>query len=205
MSAELEEQGFIDKEIISREDRLDMKVYSITESGWQELHRWLSTPPLSQDYCEPFLIQVDFGGKLSDEEMINFLQHEIRAVEETLALYSAIYRINTGKMKDHEYTRSSFLSLLTLEYGIYSNQTALGGWKDLGLGLNLRADWKWYLAAPIRILIASIIPLTLGSLFGAISFPGFAQRGFGAFLSLTGAAFGMAMIKNIFEEFSWRG
>jgi membrane protease YdiL (CAAX protease family) len=79
------------------------------------------------------------------------------------------------------------------------------GWKDFGLGLNLRGAWIWYLAAPVIILVASFLPLVLGSVFGAISFPGFAQRGFGAFLSLTAAAFGMAMIKNIFEEFSWRG
>jgi hypothetical protein len=33
--------------------------------------------------------------------------------------------MNSEKMKDHEDQRSLFLSLLTLEYGIYSNQTGL--------------------------------------------------------------------------------
>jgi DNA-binding PadR family transcriptional regulator len=123
--AELEEQGFIDKEVISREDRLDMKVYSIAASGRQELHRWLSTPLPPQDYREPFLIQVYFGGRLSDDEMINLLQREIRAVEERLALYVSIYKMNAEKIKDYDDPRSFFLSLLTLEYGIASNQTAL--------------------------------------------------------------------------------
>lgn len=79
------------------------------------------------------------------------------------------------------------------------------GWKDFGLGLNLKAGWMWYLAAPIITLIASLIPLGLGAVFGAISLSGFSQQGFGAFLSLTGVAFSMAMVKNIFEEFAWRG
>jgi hypothetical protein len=79
------------------------------------------------------------------------------------------------------------------------------GWKDFGLGLNLRAGWMWYLAAPIIILIASLIPLGLGAVFDAISVSGFFHQGFGAFLSLAAAAFGAAMVKNIFEEFSWRG
>lgn len=79
------------------------------------------------------------------------------------------------------------------------------GWKDFGLGLNLKAGWMWYLVAPVITLIASLIPLGLGAVFGAISLSGFSQQGFGAFLSLTGAAFGFAMVKNIFEEFAWRG
>jgi DNA-binding PadR family transcriptional regulator len=123
--AELENEGFIEKEIIAREERLDMKVYSITDSGRGELHRWLSTPLPPQDYREPFLIQIYFGGKLSDSEVISLLQREIRAIEERLALYVSIYRMNAEKMKDHEDPRALFLSLLTLEYGIYSNQTAL--------------------------------------------------------------------------------
>jgi membrane protease YdiL (CAAX protease family) len=79
------------------------------------------------------------------------------------------------------------------------------GWKDFGLDPNLKAAWMWYLAAPIMILIASLIPLGGGAVFGAISFPGFSQQGFGPFLTLTVAAFGVAMVKNIFEEFAWRG
>lgn len=122
---ELEEQGFIEKEIIPREERLDMKVYSITESGREELHRWLSTPLPPQDYREAFLIQIYFGGRLSNSEVIGLLQREIRSIEERLALYISIYRMTAENIKDHQDPRSFFLSLLTLEYGIYSNQTAL--------------------------------------------------------------------------------
>jgi membrane protease YdiL (CAAX protease family) len=79
------------------------------------------------------------------------------------------------------------------------------GWKDFGLGLNLKAGWIWYLAPFLIIPLASLPSLGLGAVFGVISLSGFSQQGFGAFLSLAGAAFGMAMVKNIFEEFAWRG
>jgi membrane protease YdiL (CAAX protease family) len=79
------------------------------------------------------------------------------------------------------------------------------GWKDFGLGLNLKAGWIWYLAPFLIIPLASLPSLGLGTVFGAVSLSGFSQQGFGTFLSLAGAAFGMAMVKNIFEEFAWRG
>jgi DNA-binding PadR family transcriptional regulator len=123
--AELEKDGFIEKEVIPREERLDMKVYSVTEAGKEELHRWLAAPLAQQDYREPFLIQIYFAGKLSDEEIDNLLRHEIQAMEERLAIYASIYKMNQEAIKTHEDPRSLFLSVLTLEYGILSNHAAL--------------------------------------------------------------------------------
>jgi len=123
--AEIEEQGFIEKEIISREERLDMKVYSLTDSGRAELHRWLATPLPSQDYREPLLIQIYFAGKLSDDELGLILRHEIRGIEERLAIYESIYRMNQERIANSEDPRAFFLSVLTLEYGILSNQFSL--------------------------------------------------------------------------------
>ncbi|MBK8420415.1 MAG: hypothetical protein IPL17_16650 [Anaerolineales bacterium] len=37
----MEEGGLVEKEIIEREERLDMKIYNITETGRGELHQWL--------------------------------------------------------------------------------------------------------------------------------------------------------------------
>lgn len=84
---------------------------------------------------------------------------------------------------------------------------ALGGdgWKDFGLGLNLKSGWMWYLVALLIIPLVTLPTLGLGALFGVVSLSGFATQGISAFLSLMGAAFGAAMAKNIFEEFAWRG
>ncbi|MEN4010504.1 MAG: PadR family transcriptional regulator [Chloroflexota bacterium] len=123
--AELDEQGLVEKEVIPREERLDMKVYSITKAGREELRRWLSTPLPAQDYREPTLIQIYFGGKLSDEELIQLLNHEIQSLQERLAIYESIYKMNQAVIHHVADLRASVLMVSTLEYGILTNRAAL--------------------------------------------------------------------------------
>ncbi|MBK7454005.1 MAG: PadR family transcriptional regulator [Anaerolineales bacterium] len=42
--AELDEHGLVQKQVIEREERLDMKIYDITPVGGAELHQWLCAP-----------------------------------------------------------------------------------------------------------------------------------------------------------------
>lgn len=127
--SQMTDEGFIEKEVIEREDRLDMKIYSITEAGRIELHDWLATPLPERETREPFLIQVFFGGRLSDDELLNLLHHEKRAAEEGLLAYDAVYQAATAQSGSVNDPRAFFLNMLTLEYGIKSNQ-ALLEWLD---------------------------------------------------------------------------
>ncbi len=79
------------------------------------------------------------------------------------------------------------------------------GWKDAGFNPHLVKSWQWYLAAPAIVLIAIAIPLALGTAVGVVDLSGFAAQGLGSFLPLAAAGFGGAAVKNIFEEFAWRG
>ena len=79
------------------------------------------------------------------------------------------------------------------------------GWKDFGLRLNLRGNWGWYLLALLMYPAAILLTLGLGAVFGAISFDGLRTQGFGALLSVIGLGFAMSVVKNIGEEFAWRG
>ena len=123
--ASLTEEGLVNMEVIEREERLDMKIYHITDSGKEELRHWLSTPLQSSDYREPFLIQVYFGGLLSDEEFVDLLEHEIRTLQARLALYDSIYKMYQEAIRTHSDPRAFFLSITTLEYGILSNRIAV--------------------------------------------------------------------------------
>lgn len=123
--AGLNDEGMVKLEIIAREERLDMKIYHITAEGQTEFRRWLSTPLPHQDYREAFLIQVYFGGKIGDPEAILLLQHMIQDVESALAQLTAIYQIYMEKIEQVDARRDLFFNMLTLEYGISSNQTAL--------------------------------------------------------------------------------
>lgn len=79
------------------------------------------------------------------------------------------------------------------------------GWKDFGLGLNLKAGWRWYLVALLVIPLVTLVTLGVASVFKVVSFTGFAAQGFGPFLSAVGVGLTTVMVKNIFEEFTWRG
>jgi PadR family transcriptional regulator AphA len=130
--AELEREGFVEKEVIAREERLDMKIYAISEAGRTELHRWLSTPLPPQDTREPFLIQVYFGGKLADEELIHLLQHEITGVRERLEVYKMVYALVQEQPSRVTDPRAIFMSMLTLEYGL-RGQVVLLRWLESAL------------------------------------------------------------------------
>ncbi len=79
------------------------------------------------------------------------------------------------------------------------------GWKDSGFGLNLRSGWMWYLAALLLYPLASALTFGLSLLAGTIHADGFAAQGFGAYFSAVGVMFAGSLMKNIFEEFAWRG
>jgi PadR family transcriptional regulator AphA len=58
--AQMTKEGILEKEVVERDERLDMKIYRISEKGREELHQWLATPLPSQDTREPFLVQLFF-------------------------------------------------------------------------------------------------------------------------------------------------
>ena len=79
------------------------------------------------------------------------------------------------------------------------------GWRDFGFKPNFRESWKWYLVAIAIVPVIVAITMGLGVAINAISFSGFSQKGVNAFIPLAIAAFVGSLVKNIFEEFAWRG
>ena len=128
--AKMTDDGLLKKEIIEREDRLDMKIYQASEKGRDELHQWLTTPLPEQNMREPFLIQIYFGGLLDDEELLPLLRHELKATEEKMAIFDQIYQFSMDKACQSEEPRAYFLSMLTLDYGIKSGQAMLDWLKN---------------------------------------------------------------------------
>ncbi|MBT3188961.1 MAG: CPBP family intramembrane metalloprotease [Anaerolineae bacterium] len=79
------------------------------------------------------------------------------------------------------------------------------GWRDAGFGLHLISGWKWYLVAILVYPLAALLTFGLATLMGAVSTDGFATQGFDAYLSAVGIIAAGSLMKNIFEEFAWRG
>ncbi|MFZ5820518.1 MAG: CPBP family intramembrane glutamic endopeptidase [Chloroflexota bacterium] len=75
------------------------------------------------------------------------------------------------------------------------------GWSDVGLRLNLKGNWGWY-ALSILIYPATIaFSLGLSRLFGASS----QGRPFAELLPIFLVGILASLVKNIGEEFAWRG
>jgi DNA-binding PadR family transcriptional regulator len=123
--AELEEQGLVEKEIVPREERLDLKIYHITPAGRAELLHWLSTPLPEQDMREPFLIQIYFSGLLSDDEVLHLLEHELRIAEQRAQAYQEIFHSVYSQENRVSDPRALYLSMLTLEYGLEANRALI--------------------------------------------------------------------------------
>ena len=79
------------------------------------------------DTREPFLIQVYFGGKLSDQEVLNLMRAKLKETEERLAVYEAVYQMSQGMPARVTDPRLIFFSLLTLEIG-YLNAKSEAAW-----------------------------------------------------------------------------
>ncbi len=146
--AELEREGFVEKEVIAREERLDMKIYDITEAGQTELHRWLTTPLPPQDTREPLLIQVFFGATVTDAELIHLLQHEVNVTRERLELYKTMYEWVQEQPGRATEARPLFMSMLTLEYGLRAQVVLL----------------RWLESALERLKAGNYTPLTVSEL-----------------------------------------
>lgn len=75
------------------------------------------------------------------------------------------------------------------------------GWKDIGLKPNFQGNVKWYTISLLAFPIVTGIVLFIGSLFGWISFSFRIDDYFSVFAGFLLVNF----VKNIFEEFVWRG
>lgn len=89
--------------------------------------------------------------------------------------------------------------------GLFLRAFGGDGWQDFGVSFNLRASWRWYLAALLIPLFITLLMLGMILIFAPAAFSRIAPLSFADFLALVGTSFGAVMVKNIFEEFAWRG
>jgi len=73
--------------------------------------------------------------------------------------------------------------------------------KGIGLKPNLKGNGKWYGVSLLIYPVVTIITVCLAMVFGSVELSGFTA----ALLPMMAAAFLIEAVKNIFEEFAWRG
>ena len=75
-------------------------------------------------------------------------------------------------------------------------------WGEMGLGLKLGGNLRWYLFSLLIFPLIIAVVLLVGRALGAVSFAGL---GSDLFVQSLTATLAFTFVKNIFEEFSWRG
>ncbi|KMY55867.1 CAAX protease [Bacillus sp. FJAT-27231] len=75
-------------------------------------------------------------------------------------------------------------------------------WKDIGVNPNLKGNMKWYLVSFAIYPLVTLLTVGLAALFGVTDLSNVDMR---PFFSLVVVSVTGNFIKNIFEEFSWRG
>ncbi|WKZ35617.1 MAG: CPBP family intramembrane metalloprotease [Anaerolineales bacterium] len=75
------------------------------------------------------------------------------------------------------------------------------GWADFGLRLNLKGNWGWYALAVLIYPVTIILTFSLSLLSGA-SIP---ERSLSDLLPIFLFGIAASLVKNIGEEFAWRG
>lgn len=86
--------------------------------------------------------------------------------------------------------------------GLLLRQFGGDGWQDAGLKPNWKAGAAGYGLALFVFPLVSLVVAGLGTAVGVLSWP---RPEWGAFLAAVAAGFVGSFIKNIFEEFAWRG
>jgi membrane protease YdiL (CAAX protease family) len=79
------------------------------------------------------------------------------------------------------------------------------GWKDMGIKPAFKGNGKWYLFALLFHPISILLILLLGIIFGMASVPEISAAKSALIVQSILVLFIPSLIKNIFEEFAWRG
>ncbi len=115
----LHESGWLEVERVTQEDRPDKKVYSLTETGQGELHRWLSAPQPLTAIHDAWIGQLFFGAAMDKSELETLLQTRIDHLKAILAIFENELPIN-GLQYAEQFNAFADLPFwqLTMQYGI---------------------------------------------------------------------------------------
>ncbi|MDQ3250655.1 MAG: CPBP family intramembrane metalloprotease [Chloroflexota bacterium] len=76
------------------------------------------------------------------------------------------------------------------------------GWQDFGLRPALQGNAIWYAVSLLMYPLVAVLVLAIGGVLGLVTAPNFS---FSLLLSVFTGGLIAAFVKNIFEEFAWRG
>lgn len=111
--------GWVAVEVVEQKDAPDKKVYRLTDAGWVELRRWLSSPLPLPPLHEGWLGQLFFAAEISHAERRALMEARIAEARVVLDVYLNVVPASAAEYAErfdaHDEVR---FWLLTLNYGI---------------------------------------------------------------------------------------
>jgi DNA-binding PadR family transcriptional regulator len=114
---DLEEEGWVEKNLITQQDKPNRKEYSLTAEGRVELHRWLTTALPPAPVREAWLIQLFFSHTSSDEEISALIEERGKNLRNIVNAYGSQTQAAVPQELPPGLQRARALWQLTLDYG----------------------------------------------------------------------------------------
>ena len=81
---DMEIKSWVQHETVVQKDHPNKKVYSLTDSGGEELRRWLAEPGKAPGTRNPFLAQLHFSDAIPVEAQLNVLKEHLSSLQADL-------------------------------------------------------------------------------------------------------------------------
>jgi PadR family transcriptional regulator AphA len=123
----LVEQGHVLVHEEIQHSRPNRKVYTITDTGQEELHRWLTAPQALPALRDPLLIQLFFAASLSNAAIVDLLEYQHAEHSKLLAYYQqkVLFPLDASAVTRGEISREQMLQRQVLEYSLRREQAYL--------------------------------------------------------------------------------
>lgn len=87
----LEADGFLESENVDGDDKLNRRIYTITDLGQRELHDWLDQPMTELPRIkDELLVRVFFSGQREQEDILNELRFQRQLHQQKLRYYQSL-------------------------------------------------------------------------------------------------------------------
>ena len=112
----MEEDGLVTKRVEATEGRPNRNVYSITDSGKDELQGWFSISPEEHSIRNELLLKIFFGALTSKEKIINMIKDEKERIEKKFEALNSIEEMIVANKGD-KFEGDRPFWLITLRFG----------------------------------------------------------------------------------------
>lgn len=135
----LMDEGLVEYTVAIHGEKLEKKLYTITEKGQTELTQWLTTPePLEPVPKDAFRLKIYFGENLEQEQMAAVLKSQLMEYQARLAILETSFA--TFAESPPEKFTPEFSEYLLIKGGIFRDNAYINWLRECAELLELNID-----------------------------------------------------------------